>query len=596
MDFSPKLAGTSKRRSRPAFHYLFAIAAAVATWILYINVIDSLLQIRQDLSALNRELQENWASLPVGTIKWWPCRNTSPGLERMECGFVIVPLDYFNSSAGVAKVALSRLQATKSPKKGSVLFNPGGPGGSGVRFVAGYGPSLQFMTGEDYDAIGFDPRGIGNTLPSVKCFADNDYDLFKVNTILDRGFDIGPNLSDPRTRDHLLLQQREAETLYQLQYEMCGRTMGDNLRYMGTSTVARDIDFITRILEGEEAPITIFGTVIIMGLVMEQFLARILFPERLGRVVIDGVVDAVAWAGYTEATYDLFLSECSKVGPSICSLAEFKDEEPAAINERIENFFKKLYFEPLSVPDATHPGILTQGRAKSPFFIWLQTPQAWGEAAESLSSAMKGNGSTLLSQTQSLRLRMDLARAAVSCNDNVPRKPAPTPEEIVDESLYTLKHVSRFSLSVVTTEPDAGCQYWPVTPPERFNGPWNHTLSYPILVHSNLLDPVTPLSSGEAVKALLGDSARLVLREGPGHCSLSLPSLCIAKVNQQYFGNGTLPKDNYLCDVNMPLFPDPDSKDLSGLSAEDRVLMEHLYTLSDYFNFPDKRTQNNHVF
>lgn len=157
---------------------------------------------------------------------------------------------------------------------------------------------------------------------------------------------------------------------------------------------------------------------------------------------------------------------------------------------------------------------------------------------------MKGNGSALLSETQ--YIKNTLPRSAVSCNDNIPQQTAPTAEEVVDEFLNTLKHVTRFGVAIVMTEPDAGCQFWPVTPPERFNGPWNHTLSYPILIHSNLvsvlsrkrcrrdfswisfsqLDPVTPLSNGRASKALLGDSSRLVLRDGPGVSSHHLrPSL-----------------------------------------------------------------------
>lgn len=81
----------------------------------------------------------------------------------------------------------------------------------------------------------------------------------------------------------------------------------------------------------------------------------------------------------------------------------------------------------------------------------------------------------------------DLERSAVTCNDNLPFPP-PSPEEVINESIGTLKNVSRFALSVVRTEPDSGCQFWPVEPPERFQGPWNHTLKNPMLIHSNKVD------------------------------------------------------------------------------------------------------------
>ena len=58
-------------------------------------------------------------------------------------------------------------------------------------------------------------------------------------------------------------------------------------------------------------------------------------------------------------------------------------------------------------------------------------------------------------------------------------------EEIIDESLFVLENISRFGFAVTTSEPDNGCEYWPVTPPERFEGPFNNTLNNPILIVSN---------------------------------------------------------------------------------------------------------------
>ena len=106
----------------------------------------------------------------------------------------------------------------------------------------------------------------------------------------------------------------------------------------------------------------------------------------------------------------------------------------------------------------------------------------WGAAAADIALAINGDGTAIYDATQASY--KDLERSAVSCNDNRPFAP-PSPEEVVDELLYVYQNVSRFVFSTVTTEPDAGCQYWPVTPPERFQGPWNNALRNPILVMSN---------------------------------------------------------------------------------------------------------------
>ncbi|CAE6498713.1 unnamed protein product [Rhizoctonia solani] len=65
-------------------------------------------------------------------ISWTPCGNAT--IPR-ECGRFEVPLDYANSTAGTASLAVARLNATVSPRLGTLFVNPGGPGESGVEWV-----------------------------------------------------------------------------------------------------------------------------------------------------------------------------------------------------------------------------------------------------------------------------------------------------------------------------------------------------------------------------------------------------------------------------------------------------------------------------
>ncbi|GJJ11445.1 hypothetical protein Clacol_005678 [Clathrus columnatus] len=511
------------------------------------------------------------------------------------------PLDYFNVSAGVAKVALGRYKAKRSPRKGS------GPGASGKTWVTQMGTSFQAFMSENYDIVGFDPRGIGKTEPGVKCFRPQDLSPFGVNSVWQTGFDTAPDVFDPRTREHLIIQQREANALSKTAMEVCKNTMGDTLRYMGTSTIARDVDFITTILEGQDALINYWG--VSYGSVLGSYIAYVLrFPDRIGRVVIDGIAHAGAWAnipGYkfyrqwlvnADETYNLFFKECSKAG---CTLAKHIDEEPDLIKARVDDFLNELYLQPMSAPGANRPGILKRGmvdrelsfhsprtraallNTSESIFSTLQYPLAWPNIAVYLQEAMNGNATILTSQHQ--RFGNTLPSNGVACNDNPAVEP-PTAEEMVEEGLYVLQNISRFAYAVASTEPETvGCQYWPVTPPERFRGPWNHTLRNPILVISNELDPITPLDSGRWIRGQLGDSARLVIREGPGHTSITLPSICVGKTIKKYFLKGVLPPDEYFCPVDASIFLSGESPIRNrSLSDDDKYLLDKLYDLCEY--------------
>ncbi|KAI0827448.1 TAP-like protein-domain-containing protein [Trametes gibbosa] len=523
----------------------------------------------------------------VGQIQWSNCTGEGvvPGAE---CGYAIVPLDYFNTSAGVAKIALGRYNATSPKRKGIVLVNPGGPGAPGVGLATENGPDLQQVVGEEYDIIGFDPRGIGQTEPATQCYSSPAArQAFIANTVLDRGYDVAPEVKDPFNRYHLIQTQRDADGLYKSQFEICGQTMGDGLRYMGTSTVVRDVDFITRLLEGEEALINFYG--LSYGTAIGQYLVNMM-PHRAGHIVIDGVLDAVPWSSVpsykwerqfmvdTDDTYKLFMSECAKAGPSQCALAKHANDTGETVLARVEQFVNNLYYQPLAVPNATLPGILTNGLYLLGSLI---SPTSWPDAAQAVAQAINGDGTTILNAVN-VKDNSDLERSAVSCNDNKPFAP-PTAQEVIDEQLYDLEHVSRFSLSVVTSEPDAGCQFWPVTPPERFLGPWNSTLKIPMLVVSNTLDPATPLLSGQLAQKRQGDSsARLLIQNGPGHTSLALPSLCKALVLQAYFANDTLPAVGTICQVDASPFPDPaNATSLARReSPKERKMLDSLHRLT----------------
>ncbi|KAJ7472158.1 hypothetical protein FB451DRAFT_1036968 [Mycena latifolia] len=525
----------------------------------------------------------------IGSVKWSPASQCSPGTE---CGSVIVPKDYFDPSTGTASIAIARFKGTKFPKKGTVFLNPGGPGGSGTRLAT---QEFADIIGHDWDLLGFDPRGINKTSPQVKCFnSSTDYDSFVANTVLQQGFTVASssNLSNPALEAQLVEQAREFLALKKSQAELCAKNMGDELRYMGTATVVRDMDFISKIFDGEDGKINYWG--MSYGSILGAYLANML-PDRAGFVVIDGIVDPVNWStepshkwpinwlASSEKTYRFYLETCSQAGPAACPLTQYKDEPYEDIEARIESFFDKLAVSPLPVPFAFRPGFLTSGAARALLLIYLQRPQNWADSTTAFAQAMAGNGTLLFNHVAKPfpAFTYDLVRLGVACLDSPPPKsPAdmPTAEDLAAELLKTMREVSPHfgaSTSIDQSEPDGGCQYWPVRGPERFTGPFNASLEWPMLVVSNTMDPITPIQSGLRINSLMHDSTRMIIQDGPGHCSLAVPTLCTIKLVRGYFA-GNLPENGTICGTAYNYFPAPSNETsaLIAVNAEDEKLME----------------------
>ncbi|KDN47539.1 alpha/beta-hydrolase [Tilletiaria anomala UBC 951] len=501
---------------------------------------------------------------------WEPCQN-QPGFM---CGAISVPKDYFNASAGRAFIAVAKLPASATERLGSIFLNPGGPGGSGMEFVYGFGPLLDRLFEGKYDLIGFDPRGIGKTRPIVNCFGDaQQFEVFKKATLLENGNSLPPNPWSKSGQDDLLRQIKELTALQQAEYTRCKMVMGDELLYMNTATVVRDIDYMGKVLDGPQGKINYIGGS--YGTILGAYLVNMLPTHRLGKVVIDGVASAPSWANDqshtwlsnwmvdTDKAFNWFTNDCSRVGPLACRLAKYKGEAPSAIAHRLDAFLDKLYYEPVAVPDAIRPGVLTSAMARTVLYFSTNAPHSWQRIAHAFADAMEGNGVKLYSilhgpfSPRSDLVQTDMSRAAVVCGDQPPGKP-PAAEDLLDGLLRNLKQTSRrFAANVFPIEPDGGCQFHPAIgrTPERFTGPWNNTLDFPMLIVSNTADPITPRASGEEIHKLMGNSSRILLQDSPGHCSFSSASPCTLSHYAAYFVNGTLPKNHELCTIADNFWP-----------------------------------------
>lgn len=71
--------------------------------------------------------------------------------------------------------------------------------------------------------------------------------------MIEQGFTVTSNYSDPIMREKLIEQHRQFLTLYETQAKLCAENMGEELKYMGTANVVRDIDFMTTAFDGKDA-------------------------------------------------------------------------------------------------------------------------------------------------------------------------------------------------------------------------------------------------------------------------------------------------------------------------------------------------------
>ncbi|KAF8310962.1 hypothetical protein DL93DRAFT_2116508 [Clavulina sp. PMI_390] len=500
-------------------------------------------------------------------------------------------------------LGLRKLVAPSDDCRGTILLNPGGPGGDGSMWAyAGMKGLRVSRLGPHYDIVGFSPRGTPNAVPRTSCFPSIEATrLFLANTVMETGVSLHSNMTANEVLESLTADFRNLLMMQEVRGKMCAEHMdADDLRYMGTTSVVRDIQFITEVLEGKKSLINYWGAS--YGSILGVYLVNML-PDRVGRVAIDGIADAVTWASIpatfwyppwlqgADGAFDLMLNDCIKAGPTACPLVTSADDTTNSLATRIDTFLDKLYTHPLIVTSSPRPGYLTAGAARSVFLLALQVPSQWPAFTSQLAAAMSGDATQFYRLANALGLSANGVRQAISCADVVPFSryrtgggPAwPTAEEMASVAHHALNtYSSRWGLSSLVSEPDGGCEFWPVNKieeieegvaAERFAGPWNHTLRNPILISNSIHDPITPLASAKALHESLKDSSALLQQDSAGHTTTTTKSLCTAYHSVRYFDEGILPPPGTICKLDETPFGRGDV-DRSHKTAEEREILD----------------------
>ncbi|KAF2778586.1 alpha/beta hydrolase [Streptomyces sp. OM5714] len=462
-------------------------------------------------------------------LAWRDC-----GVPGFQCATMKAPLDYAEPADGDVRLAVARKKATGPGKRlGSLLVNPGGPGGSAIGYLQQYaGIGYPAKVRAQYDMVAVDPRGVARSEP-VECLDGREMDAYTQT-------DVTPD--DAGETDELV-------DAYKKFAEGCGADAPKLLRHVSTVEAARDMDVLRAVLGDEK--LTYVGAS--YGTFLGATYAG-LFPDRTGRLVLDGAMDPSLparrlnleqTAGF-ETAFQSFAKDC--VRQPDCPLGD-KDTTPDQVGKNLKSFFDDLDAKPLPAGDADGRK-LTESLATTGVIAAMYDEGAWQQLRESLTSAIKekdGAGLLILSDSYYEReadggySNLMFANAAVNCLD------LPAAFSSPDEVRAALPDFEKASpvFGEGLAWSSLNCTYWPVKPtgePHRIEAAG----ATPIVVVGTTRDPATPYRWAEALSDQLS-SGRLLTYEGDGHTAYGRGSSCIDAAINTYLLTGTAPKDGTRC-------------------------------------------------
>ncbi|MFI6354128.1 alpha/beta hydrolase [Streptomyces sp. NPDC050743] len=462
-------------------------------------------------------------------LQWHSC-----GTSGFECATMKAPLDYAHPGAGDVRLAVARKPATgKGRPLGSLLVNPGGPGGSAVGYLQSYaGIGYPADVRARYDMVAVDPRGVARSEP-VECLDGRQMDAYTQT-------DLTPD--DQREQNALAAADKKFA-------ESCGAHSARVLRHVSTVEAARDMDILRAVLGDPKLNY--------VGASYGTFLGATyagLFPDRVGRMVLDGALDPSVdarqmnldqTAGF-ETAFQAFAKDC--VRHSDCPLGG-RGTTPAQVGDHLRAFFRKLDARPIPAGDADGRK-LGESLAMTGVIAAMYDQGTWEQLREALTSAMKKNdGAGLLALSDSYYERdadghysnLMMANAAVNCLD---LPPAFTGPEQVDKSLPAFEKASPvFGDGLAWAS--LNCAYWPVKAtgePHRIEAKG----AAPIVVVGTTRDPATPYHWAQSLAHQLS-SGRLLTYVGDGHTAYGRGSTCIDTAINTYLLHGTPPAEGKRC-------------------------------------------------
>ncbi|KAF8351757.1 Alpha/Beta hydrolase protein, partial [Amanita rubescens] len=463
------------------------------------------------------------------SLDWHDCY---PGqATKFECARLLVPLNYSApvSPSNNASIAIIRIpspySATSQEYKGPILFNPGGPGGSGVDFVLVGGDLIHAVVGDAFDIVGFDPRGVSRSIPTISFFTNNnDREIWSARAAVFNVVNASTNSLGELVAYSRVVGQLAAATNY-----------NGYLNFINTDSTARDMLQITKAYGMDKIQYWGFSYGSVLGAVFAS-----LFPDNVGRLVVDGVVDAPNYFAAlfnenlldTDKVLQIFFDSCFIAGPSGCS---FYASSPEAISKNLDRLYDMTKTTPFPVlNNASSYGVVDYNFLRTTIFISLYSPySSFPPLADALAELSKGNAKPLWdygSTTQLLVNEVLDPLIAIGCNDA-----SLIPGTLEDAEQY-------YNKLVKTSE-------------------WAD-----IWIRERISCSAKRMSQGYPGSVVLTQNSA-------GHTSISAPSPCTMNYVRAYFENGTLPEGGTICPVLGP--PIPQFNGTQTLYSRQDILSSH---------------------
>ncbi len=417
----------------------------------------------------------------IEPVAWGPCVDQP---DPWQCGIITVPMDYARPEARQITIALNRLPAADdSLRIGSLVLNPGGPGGSGLAIAYGEAESFPTDVLDRFDIVGFDPRGVGRST-AVEC--PDDFDA-------------------------------AADS-----FQACIDLTGELLSYLGTPNVARDLDMIRRAVQDQQLTYLGYSYGTALGAVYAD-----MFPHRVRALVLDGAIDPDAGlsnvdggGGYDfyaeqdfEATVEVFHTLCDAT--SVCSAGPNS-------RELVDRVYDNVRETP--APFFANGETLTRADVDDILYTSMYSAYNWATLGIALKDADDGDASTLAAMYSWLQFGY--------------------PAEMEAEANYEFANFAIRCADFENRGASSDCEDFPDTA-EPLPVITAIDASTPIVVVGTKDDPATPGRYAAQLAGALGDAVDISW-DGAGHTAF-LTSGCITDIVTVYLVDQTVPPDGQTC-------------------------------------------------